>query len=350
MRAASAAIRLALIAGLAACESEITNPGDEVTEGELVLDASSAATWVYASLADGGAVVTPADPSTSTEWHIAFRRYSAKLNGGVAGPGDVAGYNVRNHAAATGPAVAAFTMADADAAWEAVSAADIATAVFEEDDIVEDANGSWFRFDAAAGSLVANPVVAWKVDESGSGFAAFRVSNLTLGPGPDFEPESVTLQFRHQPAGGSLGPMGGVTIDLAAGDGYVDFASGAVVTPSGCNWDILFTQDLEVELNAACGAGTFPLDSSEDFTTLTSAANAPSYGGFLAVLSGAFPNSVGDASGLFWYNLEGNNRLSPTFNVFLVRVGADVYKVQVLDYYSSTGASGFPTIRFMLLQ
>jgi hypothetical protein len=31
-------------------------------------------------------------------------------------------------------------------------------------------------------------------------------------------------------------------------------------------------------------------------------------------------------------------------------VGTDVYKVQVLSYYSTTGVSGFPTFRFELLE
>jgi hypothetical protein len=124
-----------------------------------------------------------------------------------------------------------------------------------------------------------------------------------------------------------------------------------VVTPSGCNWDIVIVQELDIELNAVCGAGTFPLDTSESFTAMTTAADAPEYGGFLAVLSGAFPGTIEDASGLFWYNLDGNNRLFPTYNVFLVRIdGSSVYKVQVLDYYSASGASGFPRIRFQKLQ
>ena len=60
--------------------------------------------------------------------------------------------------------------------------------------------------------------------------------------------------------------------------------------------------------------------------------------------------AVDDASGVFWYNIEGNNRLWPTFNVFLVEIGTAVYKVQVTDYYSATGASGFPTVRFEQLR
>jgi hypothetical protein len=113
-----------------ACEDEITDPGDEFVEGPRTLDATSNATYAYASLANGGSIVTPADPLTSTAWHVAFRRFSAKLNGGVAGAGNVEGYNVMNNAGATSAEVLAFTQADADAAWDDVTAADIATATF----------------------------------------------------------------------------------------------------------------------------------------------------------------------------------------------------------------------------
>lgn len=349
-RAAALLTAIALpVLALAACEAEVTAPLDEEVEGEVTLDATSAGAWAYLSFEDGGRVIVPSDPSTSTEWHIAFRRYAAKLNGGVAGPGAVEGYNIANHAGATADEVLAFTLADADAAWEAVTSADVATADFREDELIEDTGGSWFRFDAVSNTLVANSAAAWKVDEVGTGFAVFRVSDLNLTPAPDYDPLSLTIQYRHQPAGGVLGAIGGVTVDLTGGDAYVDLATGSAVVPSGCNWDLRIDPELAIEVNDACGAGTFPLDVSEDFTTVTTASGAPTYGGFLAVLSGAFPTTVGDATGLFWYNLDGSNRLFPTYNVFLVRAGTDVYKVQVLDYYSATGASGHPTLRFQRL-
>ena len=38
--------------------------------------------------------MTIADPSTSSGWDLAFRRYSIRLNGGVAGPKGVTGFNL----------------------------------------------------------------------------------------------------------------------------------------------------------------------------------------------------------------------------------------------------------------
>ena len=35
------------------------------------------------------------------------------------------------------------------------------------------------------------------------------------------------------------------------------------------------------------------------------------------------------------YNLDGvSHQLSPTFNVYLIRIGAEVYKVQLTSYYN----------------
>ena len=127
-------------------------------------------------------------------------------------------------------------------------------------------------------------------------------------------------------------------------------AAGALGAPAGCGWDLSVAPSFRIEVNAACQAGTFPLDPTEDFTALTRADDAPEYGAFLSTINGAIPSSVGDAGGVFWYNIEGNSRLWPTFNVFLVRDGNAVYKVQITDYYSSAGASGFPTMRFEQLQ
>ena len=68
------------------------------------------------------------------------------------------------------------------------------------------------------------------------------------------------------------------------------------------------------------------------------------------MISGAFPSTVDDASGVFWYNIRENSRMWPTYNVFLVRVDDQVYKVQITNYYDAAGASGHPTVRFLRLR
>lgn len=341
----AASVPLAL--SLTACEDEITNPDDQLVEGQVTLDATNPALFTYMTFADGGSEVAVSDPASSTDWDLAFRRFSGKLNGGVAGPGGVAGANLLSNASATDTEVTALTLADADAAWDAVTAADIAGATFVEDGIIADESGPWFRFDPISQNLVANSGAAWKVREGDGGFAVFRISELVMN---GQTPQSVTVEYRRQDAaGGTMGDAETIDVNLSMGPAFVDLSTGTVAAPAGCGWDFSITF-FEFAFNEACDAGTFPLDAAEDFNAVADAGDAPTYGAFLSVVSGAFPSTVDDAGGVFWYNIEGNNRLWPTFNVFLVRSGSAIYKVQVTSYYNSSGESGFPTVRFEQLQ
>ncbi len=342
-----ATVLLCAAVSTTACESEITNPEDQFIEGQLTIDASSAVSFSYFTFSDGGSLVSVTDPGSSEEWDMAFRRFGVKLNGGVAGPGSVSGANLQNNATATEGEVVAFTPADAEAAFTAVTAADIAGATFVQDGLIPDVTGPWFRFDFLSNNLVANPGAAWKVQEADGGFSLFRISELVMG---GQTPSSITVEYRHQDAGGTLGDAGTIVVDLSMGPGFVDLSSGSVVAPIACDWDVTLTPFFTIDFNDACGAGTFPLDPTEDFNALTQADNAPEYGAFLSTISGAFPGSIEGAGGVFWYNIEGNQRLWPTHNVFLVKVDEAVYKVQIVDYYSATGESGFPTLRFEQIQ
>lgn len=338
-----------LLSSLAACESEVAAPEEEVfEEGEISFDASSPTEFVYLDLANGTRV-SPSDPAASTEWHMAFRRFSVRLNSGVSGPGSVSGYNLGNNAGASADQVVALTPEDGEAAFRAVTEADIpASSAFLEDGLAPDPGSSWFRFDPQAGTLVADPRVAWKVRESsGRGHALFRVVELRM---EGQRPLGLNIEYRRQGPAGTLGETGIATADLTRGPAYVGFAVAERPQAGSCDWDIGVSPEFGVLVNGDCGAGTFPLDAAQDFTTQTRADDAPEYADFLAVIAGAFPASVIDAGGIFWYGIQNNNRLWPTYNVFLVRVDQDVYKVQVHDYYSATGASGFPSVRFQRLR
>lgn len=330
-----------------ACESEVTAPEETLSEGRLTLDATSTTGFVYVKLGNGGQVVQPADPTASTEWDIAFRRYMVKLNGGIAGAGQVAAAAMGPNTNATAEQIAALTAANADAGFAGVTAADIAGASFREEGLVEDEGGTWFRFDPQAGTLVANPASVWKVRQADGGYALFRVSSLQMS---GEVAQGMTVQFRRQSAGGTLGGLSTVTVQLTAGPAFVNFSSGTVVTGSGCGWDMVLRPSLEIGFNGDCGAGTFPVEGGVEFASISRADDAPQYGPFLAVVAGAIPSSISDASGIFWYNIQGNNRLWPTYNVFLVRSGDDVFKVQVTDYYSATGTSGHVALRFEQLR
>ena len=333
----------------AACESEVTAPEETFEEGEITLSASSPADFAYLSLAGGGSQMTLADPRSSTAWHMAFRRFSVRLNGGVAGPGSVSAVNLGNNGGLTADAITALTPEDGEAAFTAVTEADIpAAGSFTSDVLAPDPGASWFRFDRQSGSIVANPGAAWKVREgSGRGYAVFRMVAIAM---QGQRPVGVTIQYRRMDPGGTLGAPEALDLDLTRGPVLLGFSGGVARDPASCDWDVGTSPDFAIMVNEACGAGTFPLDATDDFTALPRADDAPDYAGYLSTIGGAFPATVEDASGIFWYNIRENNRMWPTYNVFLVRVEEEVYKVQIFDYYDATGNSGFPSVRFQRLR
>lgn len=339
-----------LILCLGGCESEVVAPPEEEVfeEGELMIDASSHSDFVYLNLSDG-TLVTPADPASSTEWHMAFRRFFVRLNGGVAGSGSVAGCNLAHNAGLDADRVAALAAADGEAAFDAVTEADIpATSSFVEDGLVQAPANAWFRFDPQTSSLTTIPSVAWKLRESSDrGFAVFRFSSIQM---QGQRPVGVEVEYRRQDPGGALGEMQTAVADLTRGPAFIGFSGADMPQAASCDWDIGGSPDFSVVVNGACGAGTFPLDVTQDFTAVTRADDAPEYADYLSDISGAFPADVDGAAGTYWYGIQDNSRMWPTYNVFLVDTGQEVYKVQIFDYYNATGTSGFPSVRFQRLR
>ncbi len=327
---------------LSACESDSNGPRNN-TPGEIQVNASSSTTFTYFSLADNG-VVTVTDPSTSTAWDLGLRRFSIKLNSGVAGTKNVLGYNLANNAGADTAAFLAMTPENQLAAFTAVGE----SAIPGDGDFAEEGLGpdfsSWFRFDPVANGLVANPAAAWKLRRSASAeYAVFRVKRIVAS---NTALDSVVFEYRLQPAGGALGPVDSIAVKAGTATAGANFSTDAAVDTTGCGWDLKATADFQVLVNATCGAGTFPLDASEDFAAITAANNAPEYGLFLSLISGPIPNSFSDPHAPFLYNLAGDNRLTPTFNIYLIRVGTSVYKIQLIGYYDDSGQSGYPVIRY----
>lgn len=246
-----------LVSSLVACESEVAAPEEEMfEEGVISFDASSPTEFVYLNLANG-ARVSPSDPAASTEWHLAFRRFSVRLNSGVSGPGSVSGHSLGNNASSSADQVVALTPEDGEAAFQAVTEVDIpASSAFVEDGLAPDPGSSWFRFDPQAGTLVADPRVAWKVRESsGRGHALFRVVELRL---EGQRPLGLNIEYRRQDPGGTLGEAGIATADLTRGPAYVGFAGAGRPQAGGCDWDIGVSPEFGVLVNGDCGAGTFP--------------------------------------------------------------------------------------------
>jgi len=219
---------------------------------------------------------------------------------------------------------------------------------------------SWFI--QTPTGLVANPTRAWKLRLAGGrGFALIRVEridNESSNPSPTDGMAGIKIGFRLQPTDGSLGTLDSVVVAIDPGSSAVINLSTKAVTPSvmpqDCSWDLRVTRAYELVVNtsATCDTGTFPLAQTDDFTALTTAADAPQYAPFISQVSGPIPTTFDDPAGPFLYGIDPANpqRLYPTFNVYLVKVGSAVYKVQLTGYYSETGASGHPTIRYAKLR
>jgi len=350
VRALRVAAPVALIMAAACAESQAdpTGPGTQTPEAPInqivtfgPLNASSTDTLVYFSFANGGLVAKTGD------WDLAFRRYELRLNSPAVGGAtskNVLGLSLDNNKAATDAQVLAFTAAGTLSAFDQVRDAQVpADSLFQTDRLTENKQG----YLNLSGVPSANSAAYWKVRLANGTFALLRATAIAFTP--QFQVQTLTLESRLQ-TGSTLGAPQTLTLTPAGQIVSFNLAANAVVaTPAGCNWDVQFNpaaNQLSLALNTACSAGSYPGPASPTFANATSASDAPQYAAFLAQLVGPIPNSVTDKSAPFRYNLTGTDRLHPAFNTYLVKSGTRVYKVQVTDYYSNTGAAGFPTIRY----
>ena len=332
-----------LVALIAACgESSVTGETGQLVPpllNEVVvtapLNASSLDTLVYFSL-DSRSLVPKAG-----QWDIALRRFEVRVNGGVTGTGAVTGFALNNNRTATASQVLAFTNINTLAAFDSVRNAQIpADSLFKADRLIPNANAF---LNLGAGVPTANTAAYWKVKTATGGFALTRVTAITFA---GRALTSVSFESRTQ-TGATLGAPRAFTIPTGNTPVSVSLSTAGAVTASGCNWDLVITPALyEIGVNSACNAGTYPGAATPGFTATNSASDAPQYVSHLSVLTGPVPSSIEDLGAPFRYDLLNDQRLSPTFNTYLIRSGAKTYKLQVIGYYGTSGSGGFPTLRY----
>jgi hypothetical protein len=338
---------MAAATALAACEGEtdLTGPGRlgrEPALNEVVttapLNASSNDTLVYFSFATGGLVQRSAD------WDLALRRYEVRLASPATGASKtVLGHTLANNQSATNAQVLAFTAANTLGAFDALREAQIpAEDQFVTDRLAENPQGHI----VLGGVPVANAAQFWKVRLANGQFAVFRSTVIAFNAAR--ATDSLVIESRVQ-TGNALGPVQRLVVRPGGAVQSISLASNSVVTPTGCNWDLQFNPDprqLAMTVNSACNVGTNPGSASPTFAAVTVANDAPQYVPYLSQLVGPIPNSILDTKAPFRYDLTGQQRLHPAFNTYFAKVGTRVWKFQVIDYYSATGAAGFPTIRY----
>ncbi|MGV3709943.1 MAG: HmuY family protein [Gemmatimonas sp.] len=335
---------------LSACESEgdPTGPNDDGGDAPVNtivtasnLNAVSNDTFVAFSLAKNAIV------PKSGDWDILLRRYEIRVNSTAtagASTKNVTAYAMSNNATASDAQLLAFTVQNTLPAFDAIRAADIpAASAFQTDRLVENEYG----YLTIAGVPVVNPASVWKVRTANGGFALTHATAITL-PGQTLT--SVTFETRVQ-GGQTLGAAQTLVVPLANAPVAISLVTNSVVTANGCNWDFLLNPTtFAITTNAACNTGTYPAGSSPTFANIVTASDAPQYLSFLSQLYGPIANSTTDVAAPYRYNLLGNNRLHPTFNTYLIKVGTRVYKLQSINYYNESGTSGYVTLRSARLQ
>jgi hypothetical protein len=342
-------VALAPLAGLfllTACENEAdpTGPNGGVREPAVnaivtagPLNASSNDTLVYFSFSSGTLV-----PRTG-DWDVALRRFEVRLASPATGASKtVLGYTMANNENATNAEVLAFTPVNTRAAFDAIRE----TQIPADDQFTTDRLADSPQAHVILGGIpLANVGQFWKVRLANGQFAVMRNARIRFS---GFVTDTIYIESRLQ-TGSTLGPVQTLAVAPGGQTRAISLTNNSVVTPNGCNWDIQFnpaSNQLAITVNTACNVGTFPGTASPTFAAATSANDAPQYVPFLSLLVGPIPNSILDARAPFRYDLTGQQRLHPAFNTYLAKVGTRVWKFQVIDYYSNTGAPGFPTLRY----
>ena len=335
---------------LAACEGETsaTGPEDGVRNpavGQLVtspeLNATGTDTLVYFSFSEGRLVLRSGD------WDLALRRYELFLASPTLGSAKtVRAFALNNNRTATDAQVLAFTSASTLAAFEAIGTAQVPADDQFTTEVVSENQQAHLVLGA---NPRANDAQYWKVKLANGAFALYRTQLIrTTG----FFVDSLVMETRLQ-TGTSLGPVRRLALVPNSLPQHVNVVNNTVVSPVGCNWDLRFNPDprvLGLTVNAACGAGMYPGTAIPTFQAATSASDALQYPGFLSRVTSPISNSVVDRGAPFLYNLAQNERLSPTFNTFLLLSGAQLWKFQAISYYSSTGTAGVPRLRYSRLR
>lgn len=329
-----------IVAG--AC-SESDPSGPDNGDDDVVLTVDAADDWAFVRLGEGAEQVSVSDPATSSDWDIAFFGTSVMLNGGGAGPGEVVGHCLCHNQSASDDDVESMTPESELAAFLAVGPDQLPDEDGWQSDALVPAISEWYDYDMATHEVsVADKV--WKIRAAdGTGFAKLRV--LEMEGASQADAGQVTLEFAYQSAAGEpLGEVQTVTVDVSSGSqAYLDLASGEVSAAAGASdWD-LFLEGYTIRVNGGVsGSGEAGAVEVEDaFADVSDPGDMTEnhYGG--DAYGGVF------AEGRWYrYDLQGQHQIWPTYDVYLIRRGSEVYKVQLTGYYDATGDARQITFRY----
>lgn len=322
-----------LSTGLVACNTDDLTTPRKPAAGAFTVNAAT--DWVYVSLGDS-ALVSGVSPSESAAWDIAFFGTNTTLNGGAAGPGGVEAACICQNSAATNAEMLTLTPASEQADFDAVTS--VPAGITWSSDALTPAISGWFAGTGA--SAVADPTKTYLVRLADSStYAKVRITAIqgasTTSPG------RVTIEYAVQASPtAALGAAQTREVTVGAnGATLVDLNAGT--TPIGTVWDLKF-EGFSIKVNggvSGTGKGAAALVTTSFAETQTAktadqAYRTDSYAG------------VFGTNRYYRYNISGDNRITPTFDVYLIRRGSKVYKLQVIGYYSPTGTARTITFRY----
>lgn len=367
---------LAASALLAGCGGASTTQDAEPQEknySERQLDASDNTDYVYINLDTNTELsLTAEQAASSTDWHVAFRRFSVQLNGGASGPGAVAGAiadaQTDFYDAGGDPLVSVFTNATPESELSAFEATLAAPGSWTTDSVVtqlrgtSSTDGGWYLYNPMNGVMSANTENGWLIRSGeGNSYARMRAQELTFATRSGNGVESFEFAFDVQVPGtdqltGSATFSG--SIPPAGGEVCFDFDADANVACSGTLWDVkiaFFGRDFYLRSNGGVsgeGAGAvFGPFEWDELSAWTSATIEPSGSSVVARYQEDVTSGIFDESSWYAYNLTGAHRLWPNYAVYLIDTNqaddaAPQYALQITGYYDATGASGYPRLRW----
>lgn len=335
----------ALALTIAACADDPTGPAAGVRPDSLAVDASAG--WAYVNLFGGTApeAVTVTDPATSGAWDIGLFATSVMLNGGAAGPGGVLGHCICGNAGLSNAQVGALEAADGLSAFEAMSAAEIPAAdSLWRSDALSLAIAGWWRYDATTHQVSAAPDRSYFVRASdGQSYAKLRV--VQIAGATQTTAGRVTFEYARQASRGA--PMSAVqtaTVDVPVSGRVVFDLDPGQSTQTG--WDLAFEgYNIRVNGGVSGGGAAGALAVSEPFASITDASAPPAEVYKADAFGGVF-----DAQKWYRYNITGeDHQIWPTYDVYLVKRGSAVYKIQLINYYDASGKDRRITFRYAKL-
>lgn len=327
-RASIAPILLAVVS----CTDSVVDPPAPV-EGEFTVDAS--ANWVYVNLGDSTLVTPTPSARESSAWDIAFFATNVTTNGGEAGPGSVSVACICQNASATNAEILAMTPASEQGDFDAVTSVP-ATATFTTDALTP-AMSQWYTGTGTGAS--ANPDRVFLVRLS-DGTSYAKVHVIAIQGASATSAGQVTLEYAVQTSGtASFGPTQTITLSGTAAAVGADFNTSSTTSASTWDvkldgWNLLVNGGVSGPGSAAVAIGSQPFGETTTAVTTPQAYQTDRYAGVFGTRR------------WYKYNLAGDNRISPTFDVYLLKRGARVYKLQITNYYGVTGQARVITFRY----